>query len=280
MASPPPTDKYVRNWGELKRIPRRPLSLARAAARQTVLSLTGNLVSAAEGPFLHCLHCHWVFDDQTEDFEHLLKWISDIGAFVDTDTCVSIVRGETTITEPCFHLSFDDGLRNNYTNAAPILRRLGIPAIFFVTSEFVSTGIDGARRYRERLGYDHVFEVAGWDELRQMHDWGFDIGSHTRTHPKLAALSGKQLRSEIVGSKRNIEEQLGADCKYIAWPFGTYSDIDEEALACIKRAGYRGCFGGFRETIVPGQTDPFQIPRHHFEAHWPVSHLRYFIWAY
>jgi hypothetical protein len=84
------------------------------------------------------------------------------------------------------------------------------------------------------------------------------------------------LDDEIGGSKKQIEEELGQECRYISWPYGRLSDADNESLKAVERAGYEACFGAYRGTVRPGETDLFSIPRHHFEVQWPVSHVLYF----
>jgi hypothetical protein len=83
------------------------------------------------------------------------------------------------------------------------------------------------------------------------------------------------MHEAIVCSKVEIERILGR-CDYIAWPYGGLADIDEVSLSAIQKAGYHACFGAFRGQIIPGVTNRFKIPRHHFEPHWPLSHIRYF----
>ena len=122
-------------------------------------------------------------------------------------------------------------------------------------------------------------EIASWDDLKwaQDHGHGIVIGSHTRTHARLSAVSdSNQLAREISGSKREIEEHLGVECKYISWPYGTATDITSEALYLIRKAGYEACFSAVRGAVSPGTTDLMQIPRHHFEMHWPLSHISFF----
>ena len=120
-----------------------------------------------------------------------------------------------------------------------------------------------------------------WDELRTLQSWGFEIGSHTRTHARLAQVSNADdLRDEIEGSKQDIEKNLGAECRYIAWPCGRKSDVNQAFLDAISRAGYRACFGGFRGTVVPGRTSRFSIPRHHLEAGWTWSQIRFFAYGH
>jgi peptidoglycan/xylan/chitin deacetylase (PgdA/CDA1 family) len=231
------------------------------------------------GAFLRCVYCHYVFDDQVDRFRRILTELQRAGEFVDTDACVSMLAGEVPIDGRYFHLSFDDGFRNLYHNAAPVLADLKIPAIVFVPTAYVGGGWETARRYSlETVGCAGVVELLRWEDLGEMRSSGIATGSHTRTHARLTSLATDAARDEeIAGSKRDVESRLGASCDYIAWPFGTRGDVDARALAAMRRAGYRACFGAFRGSAFPGQrVDLFSIPRHHFEVQWPLGHIRYF----
>ena len=84
------------------------------------------------------------------------------------------------------------------------------------------------------------------------------------------------MHDEILGSKHDLENKLGISCDYISWPYGRLSDSNESALAFIKTSGFHACFSAVRGKLIPGKTDAFAIPRHHFEPHWPLSHIKYF----
>ena len=107
---------------------------------------------------------------------------------------------------------------------------------------------------------------------------GFNIGSHSKTHNRLSDISVDlaHLKDEVQGSKNEIETNLGIECKYIAWPFGRHSDIDESSLKMIKSTDYHACFGAFRGTIYPNTTNIYKIPRHDIDLQSPIPHNEYF----
>jgi peptidoglycan/xylan/chitin deacetylase (PgdA/CDA1 family) len=117
-----------------------------------------------------------------------------------------------------------------------------------------------------------------WEDLKEVHSLGFEVGSHTRNHRRFADISSTPdvLRDEILGSKQDIEEHLQTECRYISWPYGTVNDADEASLDMAREAGYRAVFGAFRGSVIPGRTDVYSVPRHHFEVQWPLSHVVYF----
>ena len=120
--------------------------------------------------------------------------------------------------------------------------------------------------------------MARWDDLHAMISLGFEIGSHTRNHSCFSAISKDPalLKEEILGSKYEIEDNLGIECKYISWPYGIRDAVDPLSMEITRNSGYKACFGGYRGSIQPGSTDLFSIPRHYFETQWPIAHVKFF----
>jgi hypothetical protein len=251
----------------------------RGAARSASLSLLGSLTYIPQRVFLRCLYCHYVFDDQTVLFERMLERLKAFGTFISTDRLISVLDGTSPFDQPYFHLSFDDGFRNNFLNALPVLRKLKIPAIFFVPSAMIDASYEHVRNYcLTRVSLKMPIETLRWDDLKAIRDAGYEIGSHTRTHARFSEISSnsEKMRDEILGSKEDLERGLNQPCKYISWPYGRGRDADEKSLAFTSLAGYEACFSAIRGSVMPAKTNRFRLPRHHVEAHWPMSHVRYF----
>ncbi len=136
-------------------------------------------------------------------------------------------------------VTFDDGYRSVLTQAFPIMQELGLVGSVFVVSESVGSerpmswpGVD------HWLGTEHEHELVplSCDELNQLIDAGWEVGSHTRTHPHLTALADGELESELRGSREDCERLLDRPCASLAYPYG---DCDERVVAAAGRAGYQ-----------------------------------------
>ena len=120
-------------------------------------------------------------------------------------------------------LTFDDGYLDNYKEAFPVLKELGLAASFFVTSDDV--GKEG---------------FMTWEMLREMAATpGIEIGSHGLDHKTLPELPEKEAWISLVASKKVLEEKLGREIKAISYPCGSFSG---KILEMVRGAGYHyGC---------------------------------------
>lgn len=153
-------------------------------------------------------------------------------------------------------ITFDDGYRDNYVNAAPILKRLALPATFFVTTRFIST--DHVAWWDREL--DPAPAWMSWEEVAELARMGFEIGAHTRTHADLGEVRGEAARVEIRGSKSDLETRLGASASLFAYPYGREENFCEENRDEVSKAEFRccaSCHGG----LVRTGDDPFRMNR-------------------
>jgi peptidoglycan/xylan/chitin deacetylase (PgdA/CDA1 family) len=135
-------------------------------------------------------------------------------------------------------VTFDDGMRSVLDVAAPILRDLGWPATLYVPTDLVGSAEPlrwpGIEQYGDGDAR-HELEALGWDDLLRLQDEGWEIGSHTCSHPHLPELDDSELADELGRSRAVCEERLGRECPSIAYPYGA---VDERVVAATAAAGY------------------------------------------
>ena len=165
-------------------------------------------------------------------------------------------RQDGTLPARTVVVTFDDGFRS-VLRAKPILDEVGFPATVFAVTSFVESG--------EPLwwpGMEHATNGAresdlrplGWRELELLREAGWEIGSHTATHPLLLDLDDAALDRELRGSRSTLEERLGS-CETLAYPYGR---ADERVAAAAARAGYLAAFTLGR---VHRPDEPLRRPR-------------------
>jgi peptidoglycan/xylan/chitin deacetylase (PgdA/CDA1 family) len=95
----------------------------------------------------------------------------------------------------------------------------------------------GWEGYDAWLGTEHAEELRcmTWEELRGLAAAGWEIGSHTRSHPRLPRIDDAALAEELTVSRQVCEERIGAPCVSIAYPYG---DHDDRVVRATREAGY------------------------------------------
>jgi peptidoglycan/xylan/chitin deacetylase (PgdA/CDA1 family) len=142
-------------------------------------------------------------------------------------------------------LTFDDGWRDAIDVGAPLLARHGIPATFYV-----NPGLLGGQ-------HDFVTGPAGRlldaDGVRELAALGFEIGSHTMSHPDLRTLDDRALAAELGDAKSAVETLTSRPCTTVAYPFGAH---DERVERAARDAGYALAFAW-----LPGAWKTHAAPR-------------------
>lgn len=136
-------------------------------------------------------------------------------------------------------VTFDDAHRSVLEQAAPVMSRLGLPGTVYVPTEYAGSDRPMAwGGYDIWLGTEHVGELRcmSWDELRDLATVGWEVGSHTLSHPRLPRLSDAEIAVELGESRRECEERMGVPCRSIAYP---YSDYDDRVVRAAADSGYR-----------------------------------------
>ncbi len=149
-------------------------------------------------------------------------------------------------------LTFDDGFRDVHEHALPVLQRQGGRGIVFLLSDLLGRTND----WQQRAG-DCVEPLM---DAGQVRDWlaaGQDIGSHTRTHPRLTQIPLAVARDEIVGSKKTLEDRFGRPIRHFCYPYG---DWNNQVRDLVREAGYQTACTT-ESGVNTGATDPFALRR-------------------
>ncbi len=154
-------------------------------------------------------------------FEAHLRYLKEAGYTTITldDLIYYLTQGRPLPPKPII-LTFDDGYRDNYTNAFPLLKKYGFTATFFIITDLVNQG--------------HP-EYLTWDMVREMRAAGMRFGAHGRTHIDLSQADLDQLVWQALGSTEVFQVELGEPARYIAYPSGKYND---QVIAVYKSAHY------------------------------------------
>ena len=153
-------------------------------------------------------------------------------------------------------ITFDDGYADNAEVAAPILRRLALPATFFITSGFVDSPTVAPWDAKLEVGVDWMT----WKQVRALRDQGFEIGNHTDTHIDMGISEPSVVRAELAKSKAKLFEELGVDTRLFAYPFGGRQNISVDSRQLVREAGFSCCLSCYGGVNSP-RPDPFMLKR-------------------
>ncbi|GAB4421055.1 MAG: hypothetical protein Fur0044_18290 [Anaerolineae bacterium] len=122
---------------------------------------------------------------------------------------------EATLPPKPIIITFDDGYRDHYENAFPLLRKYDYTATFFVFTQPID---------------ENNVDYLSWDMVKEMHQAGMEFGSHSYRHSDLSGRDVDFLVYEILGSKEAIEERIGEPVRFFCYPSGRYDGLTIKVL--------------------------------------------------
>ena len=167
------------------------------------------------------------------EFEEQMQALKDAGyvAVTQQEVWDSWHRGGP-LPDRAVVVSIDDGYLSNYLNARPVLRRFGWPAVL---------NLEIANLHQPEWGLTP-------GKVRELIADGWEIDSHTITHPDLTTVDAARLTAEVAESRRRLQRAFGVPVNFFCYPAGRY---DDATLAAVEAAGYLGA-----TTVNPGLAEP------------------------
>jgi len=157
---------------------------------------------------------------------------------------VSYIREKKRPPARTLAISIDDGFKDNYFYAFPILKKYNFPAEIFLIVNEIGNSSD---------------MMLSWEQILEMQASGLiTFGSHTLNHPNLSQLTSQDsLKDEIYNSKKILEDKLGHSVDGFCYPGGAFND---KARSTVIDSGYK-----FAMVNNPGKrfpnSDPFAVKR-------------------
>lgn len=155
------------------------------------------------------------------EFERQLQYLTEQGY-----TAVSLLefakarKGKFMLPDKPVIITFDDGYRDNYENALPILEKYNMKATLFMVVNDI-----GRDRY------------CSWENLQDWTGRGMELGSHTANHMELPETDSLKKQEELEASKLLLEWRGLPTVFFLAYPYGMYDDETKELLEAADYLG-------------------------------------------
>lgn len=241
-------------------------------------------------------------------FERQMQYIANTCNLISLDHLLELILHSLPTPKRAVVITFDDGFRDNYEIAAPILEKFGLRGVFYISTSSIegrplwfvrlrswSTRtnktweqfLEASRRcavlgeqQREQFlseleGGDSVSDTftMTWAQVRDLLKRGHTIGSHTINHPNLAKIPPADLKDEFEISKRTLESELSAPVKHFSYPNPILEPHwDPTTIQACQSAGYATAVTSTPGTVVTG-SEALALPRHYV-----ASSFREFVW--
>jgi peptidoglycan/xylan/chitin deacetylase (PgdA/CDA1 family) len=165
----------------------------------------------------------WHFTRTPEGFErHLLELMRRGYRFISLEELVDDIHKRGAEDPNTVAVTFDDGWVDNFIFGLPVLKKLSVPATFFVTSGHIHNGEDDPRKMSV-------------SQLKELLRARMTIGGHTRLHPDLTKLPLKDAGRSIGECKEDLETALGVPVRFFAYPGGAFN---RQVAQLVRQAGY------------------------------------------
>ncbi|WP_396276561.1 polysaccharide deacetylase family protein [Haloimpatiens lingqiaonensis] len=156
------------------------------------------------------------------NFRKQMKYIKDNGYETLTlDQVYYHILQDKPFPDKSVVITFDDGYKDNYVNAYPVLKEFDLKATIFVVADYITNGSSTI--------------YSSLKELREMNENGIDIQCHTSSHKKLDKLSYSEQLQDLGLAKEKIENLINNNVKFLAYPYGRYNN---DTIKAAKKLGY------------------------------------------
>ena len=191
------------------------------------------------------------FSVSVTEFTRQMAWLAQQRLAISLDDLQAFLAGDQDVPDGAVLVTVDDGYRDLWTQAVPILQRFDIPAVAFIPTaevgDLASDGLPDAQRLT-------------WNEVCALPRYGVTVGSHAREHQSLGSLGRDQVYFQADQSRRELEDHLHTPVASFAYPFGTRADYNETTEEVVGNAGYRYTFTAQHGAIQAGAAT-YGLPR-------------------
>ena len=180
-------------------------------------------------------------------FEEHLQYLADGFNVISLERAVDTLKAGELLPERAVVITFDDGYRNIYDNAHPLLRKYGMPYTVFINPQLIGK---------------HAYQLS-WQQVAEMEKNGALFANHTSYHRHLLERgAGASLADWLGGVEQDIleadallEDKLTHNPPYVAYPYGEFNTAIQDLVRTMDRVGFGqhsgGIYSGSDFTALP-----------------------------
>lgn len=180
---------------------------------------------------------------------------------IKLEELISCLIEKKELSRKAVVITFDDGYKNNYVNAFPVLKQYGYPATIFLATDYIGAG-KVFPWLNDLLAYGRMknenWMPLSWQEVEEMSRWGITFGSHTCSHTNIRMMTERNFEKEIEASKNIIEKKISRQVELFSYPFSfpkygkRHRHLTEKTRAILFRKGFLGAC-----TTIIGTNDSY-----------------------
>ncbi|MBW1853952.1 MAG: polysaccharide deacetylase family protein, partial [Deltaproteobacteria bacterium] len=180
----------------------------------------------------------------TKNFRKQMDYLRKNFTVISLDILMKNIGNRVDTPVDHVAITFDDGFKDNYLNAYPILREYKFPATIFLISQLI----------------DKKEDMLDRDAIKAMKNDTISFGSHTATHRILSEIPVESATTEIIDSKVELETMLNEDIQFLAYPKGKRKHFNTEIKQLIKKSGYKAALCS-ENGEIHSNSDLFELKR-------------------
>lgn len=249
----------------------------RQLARDIYLRIFGSLRKPVPG--VHLINSHYITSDEfvpadRDIMRFFLEYLSKYGDFLNLEEAVTKIENKDYDNKVYLAFTFDDGYKECHHSIAPVLEEFDTRGAFFINANYPESEENYREEFHKRVAIQTKSPM-NWQEIKDLHERGHLIGSHTMDHYNLSRLEPAEIHAQVAGNKQTLEEKLKYECEHFAWPYGGEQHFSAEALT-IASQYHKYIYSGtdFKKYY---SRDGKVLNRRHLEPNWPRTHLNYFL---
>jgi peptidoglycan/xylan/chitin deacetylase (PgdA/CDA1 family) len=166
-------------------------------------------------------------------FQQQLDYLKRRYHVVSLDEFLAAVREQRELPDNTVVLTFEDGVRNFLTVAAPLLKARGFPATNFVITGETTASVSPELNHKWQPADDRTF--LSWKDIDELAQEGMHFGSHTCSHAKLTDLSPTEVEKELTESRAALSMRVAQNHFPLSYPYG---QVSERIRQMAEEAGY------------------------------------------